>query len=235
MQDDHFLNEYRQAWQQDSEAIEKSLDNISLETLHANIARHQQRRRRALWLTVSAAACLALVLGLGLRLMNPSTTENIPPLVAQNNTPEAVPATPQTTAPEVPTTPTLEATTTAAQSLPTHTKEVPRFHPLPDIALARPDSMPPALPAAPSQPEPSTSTTNETATPQTSNSAQNKPAYRIIETQRLVAMGPNTKKTSQTSVTETQQLVKIEEPSRNTFREAVIEPLLALMTNNLSD
>lgn len=235
MQDDHFLNEYRHEWQQDSESIEKSLDDITLETLHANIARHQQRKRRALWLTVSAAACLALVLGFGLRLMAPSTSKSNQSIIAQSKTPEAVPATPQTTTPEVPSTPTEEATTTAAQSLPTHTKEVPRYHPLPDIALARLDTMPPALPAAPSQPETSTSTTNETAPTQPSNSAQNKPSYRIIETQRLVAMGPNTNTPSYANVTETQQLVKIEEPSRNTFREAVIEPLLALMTNNLSD
>ena len=49
----------------------------------------------------------------------------------------------------------------------------------------------------------------------------------VIETSRLVAMGET--QTPAVEV-ETEGLVNIIEPSRNTFHEAVVEPLLALVT-----
>jgi hypothetical protein len=103
MQEDTFLNPYRQAWQQDNEAMEKSLANISLQTLHDNIARLQQRRRRrTLWLTLSAAASLALLVGIGLHLMTPTAVEGGTTLVAQNKPLKEVATPTQDAAPIVP-------------------------------------------------------------------------------------------------------------------------------------
>lgn len=224
MQEDTFLNPYRQAWQQDNEAMEKSLANISLQTLHDNIARLQQRRRRrTLWLTLSAAASLALLVGIGLHLMTPTAVEGGTTLVAQNKPLKEVATPTQDAAPIVPPIPTAATHTTLSHKKATTTLEATTTPALPDIAMTRPDSM--TLPSTLSEPLPNLTTPNDTKEPTT----------HIIMTHRLVAMGPDNLSTNHTTVTETQQLVKIEEPLRNTFHEAIVEPLLALMTNNLSD
>ena len=51
-----------------------------------------------------------------------------------------------------------------------------------------------------------------------------------IETTRLVAMGETTAPVIEV---ETDGLVKITTPSHNTFHEAIVEPLLALVTYDL--
>ena len=85
MQEDKFLEDYKQVWQQDNEEMTRIVD-IPLETLHKNIARYERRKRsrRIVWTTLSAAACLAFAVTTGLHYLTPSTTTDSPVLVAEN-------------------------------------------------------------------------------------------------------------------------------------------------------
>lgn len=206
MQEDDFLQEYQQEWQQDNEAMKRLVD-IPLETLHENIARYERRKRsrRIVWMTVSAAACLAFAVTTGIRLLPPMAGNGNPTLVAENRRAATTPifeqASPveQTPHKKVGATPTatsspkLQQATLSQASLPE--EPAPQTEPAEDI---NPDAL----------------TT---------------PIFKdnVIETNRLVAMGKT--KVEGTTV-ETDGLVKIVSPSRNTFHEAVVEPLLALVT-----
>ena len=85
MQEDKFLEDYKQVWQQDNEEMTRIVD-IPLETLHKNIARYERRKRsrRIVWTTLSAAACLAFAVTTGIHYLTPSTTTDSPVLVAEN-------------------------------------------------------------------------------------------------------------------------------------------------------
>lgn len=216
MQEDDFLNEYRQEWQQEGRAMEEALSSITLEQLHENIARHDatHHRHRWWWPTVSAAACLALVATVGLRLLSPTVTVGNHPTVAQNKKPAIT-----STAPTDKIVPWTEEqkrlTSTTREEIPAHAQH--------DMAMAMP------LPTQPQEamPKPQAIATEEPTPAPTLPTPSN-----MVETKRLVDFGGNIAKPRER---ETELLVNIVPPPRNTFHEAVIEPLLALATQDLED
>lgn len=219
---DDFLNEYSHAWQQEGKAMEQQLSDLGLDKLHDNIAQHQRRsRRRTLWLSLSSAACLVLVGGLGYHLMMPS--EEQLPAVAHNSTPATMPL-PKMEHPV----PTIPSTTKATIQRKNNT--MPNYNSI-QIAeddIAHNDSLLNTLPL--SLPETMPSTTIHYEEPMLAQTEQTrKSPVRIVETHSLVVSHPNT---TTTHIAETKQLVRIVEPQRNTFREAIVEPLFALACNN---
>ena len=206
MQEDTFLHEYQQEWQQDNEAMSRLVD-IPLETLHANIARHERRKRirRIVWTTLSAAACLAFAVSIGLRYLTSNTTSGNPTLVAENC--------------RAAITPIFEQASPVEQTPHKKVGTTPVATSSPQLQQATLSQTPP-----PEEPAPQTESTediNPVPLPT--------PVFKdnVIETNRLVAMGET--RTPAVEV-ETDGLVKIVSPSRNTFHEAVVEPLLALVT-----
>lgn len=219
---DDFLNEYSRAWQQEGMAMEQQLSDIGLDKLHDNIAQHQRRaRRRTLWLSVSSAACLALVVGLGYRLMMPS---EVPMPAVAHNSPSVSTPVPEAAHPNSTTPGTTNATLqgkNSAFSTPSALRSA-------EVGIAPSDSLSSATPLP--LPEATPFNTIHNQEPLLAQTEQpHEPSVRIVETHSLVATQPNT---STTHIAQTTQLVKIVEPQRKTFREAIVEPLLALAGNN---
>lgn len=215
MKEDDFLNEYRQEWQQDGKAMEEALSDITLEQLHEGIARHEaSRRRRWLWPTVSAAACVALLATFGVRLLSPEATGARHPAVAQNEAPQPPIMMPTDTA-----TPWADE----QEGLPTAAREAPSAQRQNDMAMAT--ALPILTEEALQEPE---VIAKEEETPTIAPACPS----NMVETKRLVAIGGSTAKPRER---ETELLVNIVPPPRNTFHEAVIEPLLALVTQDLED
>ena len=216
MQEDDFLQEYQQEWQQDNEAMERLLD-IPIETLHENIARYERRKRtqKIVWMTVSAAACLVFAVTTGIRHLTPEAGNGNPTLVAENRT--AKPDTYPTTSWH----PSQEGTKnvgTAQQAKQTSPTTYSSYYNGKTIE----DSTPVIKEVVPVDVQPSAEAAAATIVPTIDANA--------IETTRLVAMGET--KASVIEI-ETEGLVKITAPSRNTFREAIVEPLLALVTYDM--
>ena len=209
MQEDTFLQEYQQEWQQDNEAMSRLVD-FPLETLHENIARYERRKRsrKIVWMTVSAAACLAFAVTTGIRFLPPVAGNGNPTLVAENR--------------RVATPPIFEQASPVEQTSHKKVGAIP-------VATSSPQLQQVALSQAPPPEEPA---------PQTEPAENINPDAlvtpiledNVIETTRLVAMGET--KVEGTTV-ETDGLVKIVSPSRNTFHEAIVEPLLALVTYDM--
>ena len=210
MQEDKFLEDYKQVWQQDNEEMTRIVD-IPLETLHKNIARYERRKRsrRIVWTTLSAAACLTFAVSIGLRYMTPNTPSGSPTLVAENRRAATTPIFEQASPGEQTSHKKVGATPTATSSPQLQQATLPQA-PLPEV------------PAPQTEPA-------EDINPETLAS----PIFKdnMIETNRLVAMGET--KVEGTTV-ETDGLVKIVSPSRNTFHEAIVEPLLALVTSDFN-
>ena len=220
MQEDNFLQDYKQAWQQDNEAMERLVD-IPLETLHENIARYERRKRsrRIVWMTVSAAACLAFAVGTGLKYMSSRSVSDEQMLVAQSRMEQSIQPqehTPRLTVyPSQERTKNVEASQLAKQTSPaTHSSYIgekfienttPTIEEVMPVDV-QPDDIVPTKPSVPSI------------------------GANAIETTRLVAMGETTTPVIEV---ETDGLVKITLPSRNTFHEAIVEPLLALVTYDM--
>ena len=220
MQEDNFLQDYKQAWQQDNEAMERLVD-IPLETLHENITRYERRKRnrRIMWMTVSAAACLAFAVTTGIRYLTPEVGNGNQTLVAENRTERSVQPqehTPRLSAyPSEEGTKNVDASQLAKQTSPATHSSYMGEKIIEDSSTAieevmpmdvQPDDIVPTKPSVPSI------------------------GANAIETARLVAMGETTAPVIEM---ETDGLVKIIEPSRNTFREAIVEPLLALVTYDM--
>lgn len=220
MQEDNFLNQYRSEWQQDNKEMEQALADITLEQLHESIAQHEadRHRRRWLWPTVSAAACLALLVTVGIGITKPTATADRQPILAQNTTLRK---------PVTLTADAADATTARQENhpgtphilYPTQTRE--------DIAEAIKSEA-----DLPVSEEPSTEAVLKDAIEEKKPSTTAPLPSNTIETHRLVAYGENTLNLAET---ETQLLVNIVPPPRNSFHEAVIEPLLALVTQDLED
>ena len=235
MQEDTFLQEYKQEWQQDNEAMSRLVD-IPLETLHENIARYGRQKtypgltatplkrgrssRKIVWMTLSAAACLTFAVGIGLRYLTTNTPS--PTLVAENRTvkPDTYPTLRQTFTEgllpsqegtkNVGTAQQAQQTSPATYSSYDSGKTIENSTPvIEEVAPVdvQPDIIVPAMPSAPAI------------------------DANAIETNRLVAMGET--KASAIEI-ETEGLVKITAPSRNTFHEAIVEPLLALVTSDFN-
>ena len=225
MQEDNFLQNYKQAWQQDNKAMERLVD-IPLETLHENIARYERRKRsrKIVWMTVSAAACLAFAVTTGIRYLTPEADNGNQTLVAENRTarPEPTPEhTHQLSAYPTKNMTTAALTENARTSHKTNRNVVSAYRSTEDGIIAatatpaieevmpvdvQPDDIVPTKPSVPSI------------------------GANAIETTRLVAMGETTTPVIEV---ETDGLVKITAPSRNTFHEAIVEPLLALVTYDM--
>ena len=235
MQEDDFLQDYKQAWQQDNEAMERLVD-IPLETLHENIARYERQKtypgltstplkrgrnsRRIVWMTVSAAACLAFAVGTGLRYMSSESASDGQVLVAENRMeqPDTYPATTWR--------PSQEGTA-AAQGKNDHTshktnRNVTTIYSSTEDEIIAATSTPAIEEAMPADAQPNTEEPDLHIIPVIDANA--------IETTRLVAMGETTAPVIEI---ETEGLVKITTPSRNTFHEAIVEPLLALVTYDM--
>ena len=220
MQEDNFLQDYKQAWQQDNEAMERLVD-IPLETLHENITRYERRKRslRIVWMTVSAAACLAFAVTTGIRYLTPEAGNGNQPLVAENRTarPETYPATTWR--------PSQEGTADAStvndhNSHRTNNNVVTAYHSTEDGITAT--STPAIEEVMPMDVQPDDIVPTKPSVPSIGANA--------IETTRLVAMGETAAPVIEV---ETDGLVKITLPSRNTFHEAIVEPLLALVTYDM--
>lgn len=212
----NFLDDYKQQWQQDGKDMEQLLD-IPLETLHENIARRERQRHwRVLWVSLSAAACLAFAVTTGIRYLTPGAGDGDPVLVAESRT--AQPGSDVITTPVTSWHPSQEgaAATQRAKARTTAqaTGSKDAAMDITPITEEVPVDVPPADPN-PAKPA-------ETAMPAIDANA--------IETTRLVAMG---EKRAPAREVETDGLVKIVQPSRNTFREAIVEPLLALATSDM--
>ena len=206
MQEDKFLDDYKQAWQQDNEEMARIVD-IPLEALHENIARHERRKhsRRIVWTTLSAAACLTFAVSIGLRYLTPNNPGGNPTLMAESRSAAATPILEQPSPVAQPSHKKMDATPRSTRS-PQPQQVASSQAPLPEESTA--------------QAEPAVGINPDTlATPAFEDN--------WIETSRLVAMGET--QTPAVEV-ETEGLVKITEPSRNTFHEAIVEPLLALAT-----
>ena len=248
MQEDKFLEDYKQVWQQDNEEMTRIVD-IPLETLHKNIARYERmktypgltatplkrgrRSRRIVWTTLSAAACLAFAVTTGIRYLTPAQTTDNPVLVAENRV-------------EVPNTftyPPASEKHSLDVSLPSQegtgrsrTKNTPADA-VNDSQFSKPNSLLESEDVTGAAAVPSLEGCHEVAgyVPERDHDSggvylqdsQFPKDANVIETSRLVAMGET--RTPAVEV-ETDGLVKIVSPSRNTFHEAVVEPLLALVT-----
>ena len=220
MQEDNFLQDYKQAWQQDNEAMERLVD-IPLETLHENIARYERRKRnrRIVWMTVSAAACLAFAVGTGLRYMSSESASDGQVLVAENRMER--PVQPQEHTPRLSAYPSEEGTKNvgasqrAKQTSPATQSSYTGENSIEDSSAAIEEVMPVKV-------QPDTEEPDLHIIPVIDANA--------IETTRLVAMGETTAPVIEI---ETEGLVKITAPSRNTFHEAIVEPLLALVTYDM--
>ena len=217
MQEDTFLQEYQQEWQQDNEAMSRLVD-IPLETLHENIARYERRKRsrRIVWTTLSAAACLAFAVTTGIHYLTPSTTTDSPVLVAENRVERHTPRLTAYPSPEG----------TAGAVINKQTDKQAKHHLIKTNNTQLQDNIT------------QQATVEEFGTINVTPNAEDEFQFSIlnpqiqetanvIETSRLVAMGET--RTPAVEV-ETDGLVKIVSPSRNTFHEAVVEPLLALVT-----
>ena len=217
MQEDTFLQEYQQEWQQDNEAMSRLVD-IPLETLHENIARYERRKRsrRIVWTTLSAAACLAFAVTTGIHYLTPSTTTGSPVLVAENRVERHTPRLTAYPSPEG----------TAGAVINKQTDKQAKHHLIKTNNTQLQDNIT------------QQATVEEFGTINVTPNAEDESQFSIlnpqiqetanvIETSRLVAMGET--RTPAVEV-ETDGLVKIVSPSRNTFHEAVVEPLLALVT-----
>ena len=241
MQEDKFLDDYKQTWQQDNEEMTRIVD-IPLETLHKNIARYERmktypgltatplkrgrRSRRIVWTTLSAAACLAFAVTTGIRYLTPAQTTDNPVLVAENRV--EVPNT--FTYPPASRYPSQEGTGRS------RTKNTPADA-VNDSQFSKPNSLLESEDVTGAAAVPSLEGCREVAgyVPERDHDSggvylqdsQFPKDANVIETSRLVAMGET--QTPAVEV-ETEGLVKIVSPSRNTFHEAVVEPLLALVT-----
>ena len=220
MQEDNFLQDYKQVWQQDNEAMERLVD-IPLETLHENIARYEQRKRtrRIVWMTVSAAACLAFAVTTGIRYLTPESGNDNQTLVAENRTarPITYPATTWHPSQEG----TAGAPTAYARTSHKTNHNVATAHRSTDDEITA-TSTPTVAEVVVMDVPPINNEPDEIIVPAID--------ANVIETTRLVAMGETTAPVIEV---ETDGLVKIIEPSRNTFREAIVEPLLALATYDM--
>lgn len=205
MQEDDFLNQYREAWHQDAARV-RSEAEVPTAELHRAIARHERRRlslRIALW-SGSAAACAALLLAV---LLPRPADVAVPaePLLAVCPPPAALPLSGDSLAPQ----PASALPADMAQAHPVSIQpfgevaEAPAFQPL--------EALPPQPPLA------------DTAIPVLSP--------RYVVTDRLVAMGESEPVAPRIVITD--RLVHIEPHTYNTFREAVVEPILALVTKDL--
>ena len=216
MQEDNFLQDYKQAWQHDNEAMERLVD-IPLETLHENITRYERRKRslRIVWMTVSAAACLAFAVTTGIRYLTPEAGNGNQTLVAENRTarPDTYPAT--TWHPSQEGTKNVGASQLTKQASPATQSSYIDEKSIEDSSAIIEEVMPVDV-------QPDTKEPNRPIIPVIDANA--------IETTRLVAMGETTTPVIEM---ETDGLVKIIEPSRNTFHEAIVEPLLALVTYDM--
>ena len=239
MQEDKFLDDYKQTWQQDNEEMALIVD-IPLETLHENIARYERMRtypgltatplkrgrrsRRIVWTTLSAAACLAFAVTTGIRYLTPSQTTDNPVLVAENRV--EVPNT--FTYPSASRYPSQEGTGGS------RTKNTPADA-VSDSQFSKPNSLlesedvtgAAAVPSLEGKATSSECCASGGVCPPNSQFPKD---ANMIETSRLVAMGET--QTPAIEV-ETEGLVKITAPSRNTFHEAIVEPLLALVTYDM--
>lgn len=201
MQDDDFLKQYQQDWQQDAEDLDKEL-RIPLSTLHHNILSIQPQPRRLTPWRWGAAAGIIIGIGFGITLLKPAPPSCEPsiPLVSQ-----------------------------ASEQL--------------QVAAAANSQPIPKMPNTASKPNWGTASVNEeqidlkedlptSAVHTESSPLQEQPPTDYIETPRLVA---TTAHAPVVSTIETYSLVRIDvAPSRKpTFHSSVIEPLLALATNNL--
>lgn len=236
MQEDNFLQDYKQAWQHDNEAMERLVD-IPLETLHENIARYERQKtypgltstplkrgrnsRRIVWMTVSAAACLAFAVTTGIRYLTPESGNGNQTLVAENRTARSDQKLEHT--PRLSAYPSQEGTADAQ----THNARTSRkanrnaYCSTEDEIIAA-TSTPAIEEAMPADAQPNTEEPDLPIIPVIDANA--------IETTRLVAMGETTTPVIEV---ETDGLVKITTPSRNTFHEAIVEPLLALVTYDM--
>ena len=220
MQEDNFLQDYKQVWQQDNEAMERLVD-IPLETLHENITRYERRKRslRIVWMTVSAAACLAFAVTTGIRYLTPEADNDNQTLVAENRTERSVQ--PQEHTPRLSAYPSEEGTKNvgasqrAKQTSPATQSSYIDEKSIEDSSAIIEEVMPVDV-------QPNTKEPNRPIIPVIDANA--------IETTRLVAMGETTAPVIEI---ETEGLVKITAPSRNTFHEAIVEPLLALVTYDM--
>ena len=217
MQEDKFLEDYKQVWQQDNEEMTRIVD-IPLETLHENIARYERRKRnrRIVWTTLSAAACLAFAVTTGIRYLTPSQPTDSPMLVAKNRV--------EIHTPRLTADPSQEGT--AGAVINKQTDKQAKHHLIKTINTQHQDNTT------------QQAIVEEFATINVTPNAEDESQFlilnpqiqeiaNVIETSRLVAMGET--RTPAVEV-ETDGLVKIVSPSRNTFHEAVVEPLLALVT-----
>ena len=222
MQEDNFLQDYKQAWQQDNEAMERLVD-IPLATLHENIARYERRKRsrRIVWMTVSAAACLAFAVTTGIRYLTPEAGNGNQMLVAENRTARSDQKPEHT--PRLSAYPSQEGTADAQTNNARTSRKANR-----NAYCSTEDEIIAATPTRTIEEVVSTDMQSSTEEPDL-------PIIpiidaNVIETTRLVAMGETTAPVIEV---ETDELVKITAPSRNTFREAIVEPLLALVTYDM--
>ena len=232
VQQEDFLQQYQAAWQQDSQRLGQAID-LSPEMLHGNIERlRRQRRQRALWLG-GVAACLLLAAGLWWRLAANSQAPQAEPLLAQQDAMQILPN-------------EQETIDTDLQSLTAAVKESQK----PTVAaLRRPATLQPQLSSAVATPlltqepaaasaEPMQAADAVVATPVATAVPVTCVAPRQVETSQLVAFVASTPDglaypESPLAVVECDNLVQIIPPRRNTFREAVVEPILALVTKDI--
>ena len=201
MQDDDFLKQYQQDWQQDAETLDKGL-NIPLSTLHRNIQSSQpQPRRRTPWLW-GAAASIIIGIGAGITVLKPTAPSCEPsiPLATQSNEP-------------------LQVASSVSN----------RPYPKMPNTISQPNR------EAVSVNEEQIDLQYEAAVPTIQTECvfpQELPPTDYIETHRLVATAAQS---PVVSTIETYSLVRVVvAPSRKpTFHSSVIEPLLALATNDL--
>ena len=216
-EESNFLDDYKQQWQQDGKELEQFLD-IPLETLHENIARHErQRHRRVMWVSLSAAACLAFAVTTGIRYLTSGAGDGDPVLVAESRT--TVPGTDINTPTANSWQPSQEGTAASQRAK------------VPAIPQAT-GSKSAAMEVTPMTEE-DASVDEHRADPKPTMPAESAMPVigaNAIETTRLVAMG---ERKAPGREVETDGLVKIVQPSRNTFREAIVEPLLALATSDM--
>ena len=221
MEENTYLDDYKQQWLQDGREIEQMVD-VPLSVLHENIARHERRKRgRMVWATVSAAACVALAVGVGLRIGTADMKGAAMPMVAQNHA-----VMPTSTAPATTCHPAQKDYEKPMDSRGRGRQEYGG----PGVASTRA-----ATPLQGCMPE---EAPVEVAELEGQTEALVEPAPRavpmiggnVVETTQLVATA---EPTVGASMVETQTLVKVVAPSRNTFREAIVEPLLALATSDL--
>lgn len=184
----------------------KSEAEVPVEELHSHIGRYEHRRKRrliALW-AGSAAACAALLLAVLLPRAE-DVAAPAEPLLAAAPAPEPPSPVCDDAVPQPAVAPQA-AVRHAENILPHPSSDVS------EIVAAQPVESVPALPPLP-----------DTVLPVVP------PDCRV--TDRLVAMGGTPQQDPRIIVTD--RLVHISPPAYNTFRQAVVEPILALVTKDL--